>query len=318
MLIVHIMRFSGRNICPLRPSFSGPQATRSILQQSRVLHPFPTTSQQHSFSQLHQQNMSTHRLDKNIFNHKLYKDVQAAFFEGVELGATEIDFAVLKRWFMGTPEEKQIFDNVCREKFGRALDAIGPEQLPRPTAEPFLRELKEVAEENAGGDGSEVAWTAVSMALLLDQVPRNIFRTNEGLVKVYTHYDEIAHSFSEILLSAKSPIGRPDLHPQWRLSLPHIMWFYMPLVHSEKIASHDLYDQVIEKYEKELKQEKDNEGRLAMLAHSLKSEKEHRDILEQFGRYPHRNACLGRKSTPEEEKFLAEGGATFGVAQAKS
>ena len=34
----------------------------------------------------------------------------------------------------------------------------------------------------------------------------------------------------------------------------------------------------------------------------------HRDIVERFGRFPHRNALLGRDSTPEEERFLAEGG----------
>ena len=39
----------------------------------------------------------------------------------------------------------------------------------------------------------------------------------------------------------------------------------------------------------------------------------HYDIIERFGRFPHRNAILGRVSTPEERAFLGSGGDTFGV-----
>jgi uncharacterized protein (DUF924 family) len=49
----------------------------------------------------------------------------------------------------------------------------------------------------------------------------------------------------------------------------------------------------------------------------FKAEKDHRDILNKFGRYPHRNGPLGRSSTDEEKRFLEEGGETFGVAQEK-
>lgn len=41
---------------------------------------------------------------------------------------------------------------------------------------------------------------------------------------------------------------------------------------------------------------------------SLRFARHHRDIVARFGRFPHRNAVLGRPSTPEEERFLAEGG----------
>ncbi len=40
--------------------------------------------------------------------------------------------------------------------------------------------------------------------------------------------------------------------------------------------------------------------------------REHRDIIVKFGRFPHRNATLGRESTPEEVAFLTDGGPTFG------
>jgi uncharacterized protein (DUF924 family) len=46
----------------------------------------------------------------------------------------------------------------------------------------------------------------------------------------------------------------------------------------------------------------------ALDANTLRFAVLHRDIVARFGRFPHRNRMLGRASTPEEEKFLAEGG----------
>lgn len=43
----------------------------------------------------------------------------------------------------------------------------------------------------------------------------------------------------------------------------------------------------------------------------------HRDIIEKFGRYPHRNLILGRSSTAEEIKYLKNGAETFGVTKVK-
>lgn len=43
--------------------------------------------------------------------------------------------------------------------------------------------------------------------------------------------------------------------------------------------------------------------------------RDHAAIIERFGRYPHRNAVLGRASTAEEGKFLVDGGETFGQGQ---
>jgi uncharacterized protein (DUF924 family) len=43
----------------------------------------------------------------------------------------------------------------------------------------------------------------------------------------------------------------------------------------------------------------------------------HRDIIQKFGRYPHRNLILGRISTPEEIEYLESGAETFGVTKVK-
>ena len=71
---------------------------------------------------------------------------------------------------------------------------------------------------------------------------------------------------------------------------------YLPFMHSESLAIHSqallLFDQ-------------------PGLEGNLRFERLHQDILQRFGRYPHRNAALGRRSTPEEEAFLQQPGAGF-------
>ncbi|GAB3685460.1 DUF924 family protein [Salinisphaera aquimarina] len=73
-------------------------------------------------------------------------------------------------------------------------------------------------------------------------------------------------------------------------------FLYMPFMHSESLADHQtalaLYDA------------------LGMQNH-LDAERKHYTIIERFGRYPHRNAVLGRENTGEEAAFLAEPGSSF-------
>ena len=81
-----------------------------------------------------------------------------------------------------------------------------------------------------------------------------------------------------------------------RLEVPWRAFLYMPWMHSESLAIHDealgLFDQ-------------------PGLEEQLHFEHRHRDIILRFGRYPHRNAILGRPSTPEELAFLDQPGSSF-------
>lgn len=261
--------------------------------------------------------MSTYKLDPAIFNAALYKQVPEVWFPGMDLSGQELDPDVMRRWFMGTPNERLHFDGVCRNAFAHALEAIGPDKFPEASAQPFLDELASIAKKDEGGAGDEAAWTALSLTLLLDQMPRNIYRTEEGLRKVYTHYDRICFQLVSTLLSPASPIPQPDTHPLFQHSAAHRLWFYMPLMHSEDIPAHKLVDSILAEYGKEIEGLEGYQGTKTFLQGQLKAEKMHREILDRFGRYPHRNGALGRKSTQEEEKFLEGGGATFGVEQAQ-
>lgn len=71
-------------------------------------------------------------------------------------------------------------------------------------------------------------------------------------------------------------------------------YFYMPFMHSESLRIHDSAS-----------------GLFAQLPRNLKYAVKHREIIERFGRYPHRNAVLGRNSTPQEIEFLKTPGSSF-------
>ena len=73
-------------------------------------------------------------------------------------------------------------------------------------------------------------------------------------------------------------------------------FFYLPFMHSESIVIHEIAVQ--------LYQALGNEN-------NLDFENRHKEIIERFGRYPHRNIILGRESTPEEAEFLKQPGSGF-------
>lgn len=119
--------------------------------------------------------------------------------------------------------------------------------------------------------------------LVLDQFPRNVFRdraqsfASDGMALVLAQ-EAIRHGADR------------ELPPAQRA------FFYLPFMHSESLRVHDealrLFDQ-------------------PGLEDNLRFERAHRAIIARFGRYPHRNAALGRPSTPEELAFLSEPGSSF-------
>lgn len=147
--------------------------------------------------------------------------------------------------------------------------------------------------------------------ILLDQIPRNIYRTPETLQLVYQFYDPLALALAKHIQTL-SP--RPDLHSSIRLSNPYRMWFYLPLMHSENVEDHKLLDGIIQEFSEELEVGKET-GVLKEVDIFKNFEAMHRKIIDRWGRYPHRNAAAGRETTREEKRWLESGGATFGVAQ---
>ena len=123
----------------------------------------------------------------------------------------------------------------------------------------------------------------LALVILLDQFPRNMFR---GDARSYATDEKARHVAQHAL--AQGFDGALQTYQR--------LFLYLPYEHSE-----DLADQV----------------RYTTLAQSLgdpdrmKFAHRHREIIERFGRFPHRNAVLGRDSTPRELAFLKEPNSSF-------
>lgn len=125
----------------------------------------------------------------------------------------------------------------------------------------------------------EHAEGALALMVLLDQFPRNCFR---GTGHMYAT-DPLARSLAASAIDAGHDMALDD---EVRVFL------YLPFEHSEDAAD----------------QEKSVALHMANAEAYLEYAIEHLDIVERFGRFPHRNRMLGRKTTPEEQAFLTEGG----------
>jgi len=120
---------------------------------------------------------------------------------------------------------------------------------------------------------------ALALLILLDQFPRNMFR---GQARMFAT-DPLARAIASRAILNGFDGAFADL----------CVFFYLPFEHSE-----DLADQ-----ERSVTLHK-----AAGNANWLKWAELHADIIRRFGRFPHRNAILGRVSTPEELAFLDDGG----------
>jgi uncharacterized protein (DUF924 family) len=269
------------------------------------------------------QPLSSFVLDRNIFNESLYSRIRTFWFADLPPDFTTANPASLKRWWGldATKAEKQQVDAFCRDEFMHALQAIGPENLLLPPfeshkaeietasaiASPLLAQVKEASRHST----QQAADTLVSLVLLLDQVTRNSFRTQATLPLIYNHYDRLAHALVRSSLKLDpSPLTFPAY-----LKRPALQsWLHMPLVHSEDLSSHELWYALTAKMEAEIPAK--DSGAHAYLEMARKAEDSHIDAIRKFGRYPHRNACLGRESTSEEREWLKTGD-TFGVSQGR-
>jgi uncharacterized protein (DUF924 family) len=128
----------------------------------------------------------------------------------------------------------------------------------------------------------------VGLVVFLDQFPRNIFRDSPAAFA----YDSRAREIAGALLER----NQYDYHPVERVFLA------LPFEHSEALADQDRAVRLMEDLVAALP---DADG---FYSDALDYARKHRDIVLLFHRFPHRNAVLGRRSTPEEEAFLKEHG----------
>lgn len=165
----------------------------------------------------------------------------------------------------------------------------GPE-LDRAISEQFS-DLLHAATRGELSDWQQSPRGCLALVILLDQFSRHIYRGTPS-------------AFSQDPLALQITLG---LENHRELSLIERAFLYHPFEHAE---SSDMQTISVQRFE-ELKQDADPEWQ-PMMGDFFRHACEHRDIIEMFGRFPHRNEILGRVSTDEEQLFLVEGGSTFG------
>lgn len=161
----------------------------------------------------------------------------------------------------------------------------GPSRWFRKDAD-FDRAFRDrfLAAHEAAARGELDAWAstadgALALCILLDQFPRNAFR---GSARMFAT-DGQARGIARAALDRGFD---QQVEPELR------QFLVMPFMHSEDLADQQLCVRLAAE----------------LPTDTLRYAVMHRDIIERFGRFPHRNAVLGRATTVEEQRFLDEGG----------
>lgn len=168
--------------------------------------------------------------------------------------------------------KKQHSDQEIRERFENTVEAAACHELE---------------------DWTRSAPKLLALILLTDQFPRSMYR---NAPKAFA-YDAMAQAWC--LAGLEQGMDRA-LRPIERV------FFYLPLEHAE---SAELQERSVQLYTKLFQDVPADQADMfrGYLTFALR----HRRIIARFGRFPHRNAILGRQSTPEETVFLQEPGSSF-------
>lgn len=165
------------------------------------------------------------------------------------------------------------FDEQIRDEFGAALKQ---------------------ASQGLLDDWAQTAEGALALILVLDQFSRCVHRATAGAFAC----DPRAQAHAEQALAQ-------DMDQQ--LALVQRQFMYMPLMHSEQLSHQKLSVQLCSSLLEALPPSRKERGENILL-HA----REHHDLVARFGRFPHRNKILGRKSTAQELDWLKHHGKGYG------
>jgi uncharacterized protein (DUF924 family) len=182
---------------------------------------------------------------------------------------------ILEFWF--GPDCRKDFVQRSRQWFEAEAE------FDRRCTEAFLNDYQKAA-EGALDNWKNEPRSCLALILLVDQLPRNMFR---GQPRAYAT-DSYALAVAKHALSQKM---------DQLIELPERLFFYLPFEHSENLAdqrrSVELAEAAVAQY--------------PPAGPFLDYAREHLATIQRFGRFPHRNVILGRTCTAEEEAFLQQG-----------
>ena len=196
-----------------------------------------------------------------------------------ETGPVSDAQTVLDFWF-GAPGSA-VFGSARREWFAKdaAFDALIRERFGDAIERALRGELEGWA---------EAAPSALAQILLLDQLTRNAFR---GTARAFAGDARALAAASRMVGSRQDESLAPFMRG----------FVYLPFEHAESLAMQDEAVRLFARLAAEAPEQAD------MLEYAHR----HRSVIERFGRFPHRNDILGRRSTAEEIAFIAQPGSGF-------
>jgi uncharacterized protein (DUF924 family) len=194
--------------------------------------------------------------------------------------------SILNTWFadkksgrMDLPQSKRWFSG------GQQLDQLLRKEYTQTVSEAVSGGLNHWQQSCEG---------ALALIIALDQFSRNIHRKSATAFSGDAQALAACHYALSMNYNAELPITQR-------------VFFYLPLEHDETVASQrlcvTLFEELVDQAPPEL---------ASFAKGSLDYAIQHQVIIEQFGRFPHRNEILGRNSTDAEIRWLAESGSRFG------
>lgn len=175
--------------------------------------------------------------------------------------------------------------SIVRPKWFKRDDAFDAEIRTRFGA------LTAEARDGALDDWAATPDSALALLIVLDQFPRNIYRGD----RLAFASDARARRFARDAVLVRQW--------DWRFSNPEKTFLYLPFEHSEDMAEQGLSVALFEGM-------RDDPARRAA-GSNIDYAWRHWQVIHRFGRFPHRNAALGRANTADEELYLAQPGAGF-------
>ncbi len=186
---------------------------------------------------------------------------------------------ILTFWFGEVRDEPSSFEEYARRWFAQNVD------FDREIVQRFQADY-ELAAQGQLTHWTETARGGLALILVLDQFPRNMFRSDPRAFAT----DPLAQQIAEQMVDAEL---------DQLLLLVERYFVYVPFMHSENRA---------------------HQQRSVLLFQQLAAQRayfntsyaiRHQEVIDRFGRFPHRNNILGRASTPAELEFLEQPGSSF-------
>lgn len=193
---------------------------------------------------------------------------------------------VLEFWF-GTLDDKGTADAFHMKRWFTKDPAFDAEIVERFGA------LHDSLASGGGEDWLTSARGRLAVVIVLDQFSRNMFRGDP-------------RSFASDRRALEVALRAVDQGDDKKLARAERTFLYMPLMHSEDRDAQKRCVELFTAFRDELPP--DQQG---PFSNNLRYAEMHRSIVDRFGRFPHRNAVLGRESTPEEVEFLKGENSSF-------